>query len=454
MVELGQDLLLRRRRGLSADGRGDPDHAVDSLDEGAQRRLHRLARRERQPDPDLRPGHDQARRLASSRSRATSSRRTGSPTSPRDTCSTCRRPPTTTRSTTTSCRARSPTRSSGDSNYFFGRFDTYIGQKDHISVSLWHQRAAVKYYSELPHELATETTSDPQNSFVRPPQLGPHLRVEPAQPPDLRLPEPQRGLRLRQHGRGRQAAQDPGRRLEPRPVADELQRRLHQLRLQRQPRGRQHHHPPDVRPQRPRHLDQGQPHDQDRWRVPQHRREHPQPDERAGHVQLRPRGHRHPGRHQRQPDRELPPRGGGQRQPGRAHGVERLPAAERLDLPRRRHLERHQQADPELRPALGLLLAFQREVRPSRVLRPQRGQPVGRRPPRQSRLRGRRLGRGELRRAVPREELVRRLRPAPRRSPTRSTTRPSSAPDGASSTTARSTPGGAPAWPRTASTAT
>jgi hypothetical protein len=54
----------------------------------------------------------------------------------------------------------------GDSNYFFGRFDTYIGQKDHLAVSLWHQRAAIKYYSLLPHELASETTSDPQNSSV------------------------------------------------------------------------------------------------------------------------------------------------------------------------------------------------------------------------------------------------------------------------------------------------
>ena len=54
----------------------------------------------------------------------------------------------------------------GDSNYFFGRFDTYIGQNDHIAVSLWFQRAKVKYYSELPHELATETTSDPQNASV------------------------------------------------------------------------------------------------------------------------------------------------------------------------------------------------------------------------------------------------------------------------------------------------
>lgn len=54
----------------------------------------------------------------------------------------------------------------GDSNYFFGRFDTYIGQKDHIAISLWHQRAAIKYYSLLPQELASESTSDPQNSSV------------------------------------------------------------------------------------------------------------------------------------------------------------------------------------------------------------------------------------------------------------------------------------------------
>ena len=54
----------------------------------------------------------------------------------------------------------------GDSNYFFGRFDMYVGQKDHFSVSLWHQRAAIKYNSLLPHELATESTSNPQNSSV------------------------------------------------------------------------------------------------------------------------------------------------------------------------------------------------------------------------------------------------------------------------------------------------
>ena len=54
----------------------------------------------------------------------------------------------------------------GDTNYFMGRFDSYIGQNDHISISLWHQRAAIKYNSLLPIQLATESTSDPQNSSV------------------------------------------------------------------------------------------------------------------------------------------------------------------------------------------------------------------------------------------------------------------------------------------------
>ena len=44
-----------------------------------------------------------------------------------------------------------------DSNYYFMRFDTYMGQKDHVAISLWHQRAPAKFFSALPHELATET---------------------------------------------------------------------------------------------------------------------------------------------------------------------------------------------------------------------------------------------------------------------------------------------------------
>jgi len=53
-----------------------------------------------------------------------------------------------------------------DSNYYFLRFDTYAGQNDHLAISLWHQRAPAKFFSALPHEIATETLSDPQNSWV------------------------------------------------------------------------------------------------------------------------------------------------------------------------------------------------------------------------------------------------------------------------------------------------
>ena len=54
----------------------------------------------------------------------------------------------------------------GDSNYLFGRFDSYVGDKDHFAVSLWHQRAPVKFNSVLPQQLASEDLSDPQNSSV------------------------------------------------------------------------------------------------------------------------------------------------------------------------------------------------------------------------------------------------------------------------------------------------
>ena len=43
VVELGQDLLLRRRRGLPPDGRLEPADAVHPLDDGEERRLQRLA---------------------------------------------------------------------------------------------------------------------------------------------------------------------------------------------------------------------------------------------------------------------------------------------------------------------------------------------------------------------------------------------------------------------------
>jgi hypothetical protein len=54
----------------------------------------------------------------------------------------------------------------GNSNHYFLRLDSYFGQSDHLSVSLWHQRAPAKFFSQLPHELANESFSDPQNSWV------------------------------------------------------------------------------------------------------------------------------------------------------------------------------------------------------------------------------------------------------------------------------------------------
>jgi len=54
----------------------------------------------------------------------------------------------------------------GDSNYYLGRFDVQIGSNDHAFVSVWHQRAPAKFLSLLPQSIASETYSDPQNSWV------------------------------------------------------------------------------------------------------------------------------------------------------------------------------------------------------------------------------------------------------------------------------------------------
>ena len=46
-----------------------------------------------------------------------------------------------------------------------GRIDTQFGT-NHVFASFWHQRAPAKFYSQLPQPIATETYSDPQNSWV------------------------------------------------------------------------------------------------------------------------------------------------------------------------------------------------------------------------------------------------------------------------------------------------
>ena len=53
----------------------------------------------------------------------------------------------------------------GDSDYYMWRLD-WQGGNDHIFASFWHQRAPAKLYSQLPQQIATETLSDPQNSWV------------------------------------------------------------------------------------------------------------------------------------------------------------------------------------------------------------------------------------------------------------------------------------------------
>jgi hypothetical protein len=53
----------------------------------------------------------------------------------------------------------------GDSDYYMGRVDVQSGS-NHVFGSFWHQRAPAKFYSQLPQAIATETYSDPQNSWV------------------------------------------------------------------------------------------------------------------------------------------------------------------------------------------------------------------------------------------------------------------------------------------------
>ncbi len=54
----------------------------------------------------------------------------------------------------------------GNTQYYMGRYDLQIGNKDHAFLSIWHQTAPVKYFSTLPQPIASETLSDPQNSWV------------------------------------------------------------------------------------------------------------------------------------------------------------------------------------------------------------------------------------------------------------------------------------------------
>jgi hypothetical protein len=450
VVELGQDLLLRRRRGLPPDGRGDPEHAVHSLDEGAGRRLLRLARRERQPDPDLRPGDDPARRHAKQpfpgniipAGRITDVAKgylqyLPTPTSDGPLNNYL-------------VPSAIPDSILGDSNYFFGRFDSYIGQKDHVSISLWHQRAAVKYYSELPHELATETTSDPQNSSVH------RLNWDHTFGSNL-LNHLTFGYLNRNEGYGCVNADAVDKLPKIQGVVSNkilspmsLQRRLRTLRRRLEA---------DSITTRPTYVlnnlvtsGSRQPHDQDRRRVPQHRREHPLATNEQGtfnfgrgatglsgvisgnpiasfllgavdnaNMDVRTASNAYPRQHA-----------------WIFHASDTWNATSKLTL---NYGLRWDYYSPSTEKYDRLAFFDPNGVNPSAGARPGLAYAAT----------------GGVRRATARATPRRTgtgASPPASASPTRSIPRPSSAPDGASSTTARTTPGGAPAWPRTASTAT
>lgn len=51
-------------------------------------------------------------------------------------------------------------------NHYLGKLDQYFGSKDHMAVTIWRQTTPAKFNSTLPIQLANETFSDPQDSWV------------------------------------------------------------------------------------------------------------------------------------------------------------------------------------------------------------------------------------------------------------------------------------------------
>lgn len=54
----------------------------------------------------------------------------------------------------------------GDANHWMLKIDQYFGSNDHIAATLWRQTTPAKFLSLLPLQLATESYSSPQNSWV------------------------------------------------------------------------------------------------------------------------------------------------------------------------------------------------------------------------------------------------------------------------------------------------
>ena len=245
----------------------------------------------------------------------------------------------------------------GNSDYYMGRFDLQLKSTDHIFTSVWHQRAPAKFVSVLPQPIASETYSDPQNSWVSRLNWDRTFSQHAAESHVDGLPEPQRGVRLGQPVLRRRLSPDPRRGGLQRPAADVLQRRVRAVRQQRRREHRQRHHPADLHHQRLADLDEGRAHDQGRDGVPEDHGKHPRQRQSGRQLHLRTRRHERAGRQQRQPDRQLPAGRGGQRQRHVPCGRLGLSAAERVDPVRRGHLARDRPAHHRLRAALGLLLA-------------------------------------------------------------------------------------------------
>ncbi len=54
----------------------------------------------------------------------------------------------------------------GDANHYLIKIDQYFGTKDHFAATIWRQMTPAKFLSILPLQIATESFSSPQNSWV------------------------------------------------------------------------------------------------------------------------------------------------------------------------------------------------------------------------------------------------------------------------------------------------
>ena len=54
----------------------------------------------------------------------------------------------------------------GNANFYMGRYDLQLGDKDHLFASIWHQTIPAKFNSNLPESISFNTYSRPQNSWV------------------------------------------------------------------------------------------------------------------------------------------------------------------------------------------------------------------------------------------------------------------------------------------------